>query len=297
VTKNIQIALFIFVLIALGAFLSVPALIPDKITPSVLRVGVLPDENPEVLRNRYAPLLKHLSEEIGMNTQLILPSDYRELSRLFQDGEIDMAYFGGLTFVQASINNGAEALVMRDIDMRFSSFFLSKPDSTKKHLSDFKGMRFSFGSQLSTSGHLMPRYFMKSQLQISPETFFSSVAYSGSHDKTAIQVKDELIDLGVANSIIIKRMIAEGRLGKDELQIVWETPPYVDYVWAVQKALDEGLKNRIRDVFLGLDANNANHKPILDHMGAVSFIPSGNHDFLSLERTARNLGMLGTNPQ
>ena len=155
-------------------------------------------------------------------------------------------------------------------------------------------MRFGFGSKLSTSGHLMPRYFMKSELQISPETFFSVVDYSGSHDKTAIKVRDGLVDLGVANSIIIKRMIAEGRLEKSELQIIWETPPFINYVWAVQKTLDEDLKNRIRDVFLGLDASKPNHKTILSHLGAMSFLPAGKRDFLSLERTARELGMLET---
>jgi len=291
--KSKLIALFILALLVLGGFLSISVLHPDKISPSILKVGILPDDNPEVLRTRYAPLLKHLSEIMGVDTQLVIPKNYQELSRLFGDNEIDIAYFGGLTFVKASINYGAEALVMRDIDMRFSSYFIARPDPTKKHLSDFKGMRFSFGSELSTSGHLMPRHFMKSEQQISPETFFSMVAYSGSHDKTAIQVRDGLIDLGVANSISVKRMLAEGRLANNDLQIIWETPPYVNYVWAVKKTLDDELKNKLRDIFLGLDVTKPDHKNILAHLGAVSFLPAGNRDFLSLERTARNLNLLG----
>jgi len=291
--KNKLIPMFIFGIIALSGFLSIPVLFPDKITPSVLRVGVLPDENSEVLRKRYAPLLKYLSDTIGIDTQLILPSDYQELSWLFQHGQIELAYFGGLTFVQASNNSDAEALVMRDIDTRFVSYFLARPGEDKKRLSDFEGMHFSFGNQLSTSGHLMPRHFMKSEFQIEPETYFSVVDYSGSHDKTAFLVRDGIIDLGVANSAIIKKMIQDGRLRKNELQIVWETPPYVDYVWAVQKNLNETIKNNIRDAFLGLDPTKFTHKIILTSIGAANFLPAGSRDFQSLKTTATNLGMLG----
>ena len=291
-TQNRLILMFILGVVSLSSFLFLPALFTDKITPSVLRVSVLPDESPEVLRKRYAPLLKHLSETIGIDTQLILPSDYQELARLFRHGEIELAYFGGFTFVQAAIDSDAEPLVMRDIDTRFVSYFFAKPNEDKKQLSDFEGMRFSFGSQLSTSGHLMPRHFMKSELQIEPEKFFSTVDYSGSHDKTAFLVRDGNADLGVANSVIIRKMIADGRLGDNELQIVWETPPYVDYVWAVQKKLDETIKKNLRDAFLGLDPSKLNHKTILTSVGAGSFLPAGNRDFQSLKTTATNLGML-----
>jgi phosphonate transport system substrate-binding protein len=293
-TKNRLILMFILGVISLSSLLSIPVLFPDKMTPSVLRVGVLPDENPEVLRKRYAPLLKYLSEAIGIDTQLILPTDYQELSQLFQDGQIELAYFGGLTFVQASINNDAEPLVMRDIDTRFVSYFLARPDENKKNLSDFEGKRFAFGSKLSTSGHLMPRHFMQSELQIEPENYFSAVDYSGSHDKTAFLVRDGSVDLGVANSAIIRKMIEDARLGENELQIVWETPPYVDYVWAVQKHLDESIKNRLRDAFMALDDAKLIHKTILSSLGAVSFLPAGTRDFQPLKRTAKNLGMLET---
>ena len=293
-TKNKLIPSFILAVIALSSLLSIAVFSPDKITPTVIRVGVLPDENFEVLRKRYAPLLKYLSETIGIDTQLILPANYQELSRLFQDGEIELAYFGGLTFVQASINSNAEPLVMRDIDTRFVSYFLARPNEDRKQLSDFEGMRFSFGSQLSTSGHLMPRHFMKSEMQIEPESYFSVVDYSASHDRTAFLVRDGDIDLGVANSVIFKKMIEDGRLGENELQVVWETPPYVDYVWAVQNNLDETIINNVRDAFLGLDSAKLTHKTILASLGAVSFLPAGNRDFQSLKTTATNLGMLGT---
>lgn len=296
-TKNKLIPLFLLCFITLGGLLSLPFFSPDKITPMVLRVGVLPDESPEILRQRYAPLLKYLSEEIDIDTQLILPSDYQQLSRLFQDGEIELAYFGGLTFVQASINSDAEALVMRDIDTRFVSYFLARSDEHNKQLSDYEGKRFAFGSKLSTSGHLMPRYFMKSELQIEPEIFFSQVDYSGAHDKTAFLVRDGAVDLGVANSLIVEKMIMDGRLGENELEIVWQTPPYIDYVWAVQNHLDETIKYRLRDAFLGLDKARLAHITILTSLGAESFLPAGKQDFQLLTRTATSLGMLGDSSQ
>ena len=263
-----------------------------SVTPVTLRVGVLPDVSVGNLQQRYAPLLDYLSGETGLNYQLVVPEDYADLLRLFRDHEVDLAYFGGFTFVKAQTFYAARPLVMREIDTRFTSLFLVRGNDSALELADFKGRTLSFGSKLSTSGHLMPRHFMAVEKQIVPEQFFSEVHYSGAHDKTAYLVRDGKVDLGVANARIIMAMIKDGRLKQGEIRTLWQTPPYSDYVWAVHDYLDEDVRTQLRNAFLKLDINNKEQIKILSRLGARIFLPAVASDFVRLKIVAESLGLL-----
>lgn len=261
-------------------------------SPTVLRIGVLPDQEPESLQQKYGPLSEYLSAQTGIQTRLVIPADYADAVRLFREEKIDLVYFGGLTFVQTQITNGAVPLVMRDIDTRFTSWFLVKPEYAQLQLSDFRGKRLGFGSKLSTSGHLMPRHFLQQQWQIDPETFFSDVSYSGAHDKTALQVVDGKVDIGAVNSVVVRQMIADGRIEAGALHVLWQSPPYSDYIWAVQANLDERLKTRLRDAFLGLDAGDPGDAVILAGLNAQTFLPANPDDFKILRDIATQLDLM-----
>ncbi len=181
---------------------------------------------------------------------------------------------------------------MRDVDTRFTSWFLVKDGETAHDLTDFKGKIFTFGSRLSTSGHLMPRHFLQTEMQIIPEEFFSEVRYSGAHDKTVNLVLDGVVDLGVANSEIVRTMTRDGRVKENDLHVLWETPPFNDYVWAVQDDLNEGIKTQLRDAFLELDVDDSVQGKILKNMGTEGFLPAGDRDFLLLQQIADTLGLL-----
>jgi phosphonate transport system substrate-binding protein len=253
--------------------------------PSTLRVGVLPDESPERLRQRYEPLLDHLSEDLQIACELIIPSSYTELLTMFTERSIDLAYFGGFTYVKARQQAGAVPLVMRKIDIRFTSYFLISGDSKADSLQDLRGESISFGSKLSTSGHLMPRFFLEQQ-NIVPESFFDEIEYSGAHDKTAYQVRDGKVDVGAANAETIRSMLTDGRLGKDDIRILWETPPYADYVWAIRPEFDDASRTALRDAFLQLTPEIDRHAAILAGINAKAFIPADADYFEDLEKIA-----------
>jgi phosphonate transport system substrate-binding protein len=290
--KAILISGLIVAILAYATYIFVYPKLNKENQPTVIRIGVLPDDNKESLRSRYTPLLRYLAQKIGHDTELVIPSSYGELLNLFRDDKIQVAYFGGLTFVQANMFYAATPLVMRDVDARFTSWFLVRANDPAESLADVKNKKLTFGSRLSTSGHLMPRYFMNSESQINPETYFSEVTYSGAHDKTAEYVRDGLADVGVANPEIIKAMFYDGRLKEKELRILWETPPYVDYVWAVQGNLDENIQLQIRDAFLTLTKDDKQGKDILEDLGAEYFLPAGINDFMQLQSIAQQLDML-----
>lgn len=264
-------------------------------TPSlekrVYTIAILPEEDEEALRRRYDPLVKYLSTSLERPFQLIIPDDYNQLLKLFGEGEIDLAFFGGFTFLKANQDFGATPLVMRDTDLRFHSHFISKRQASHKHISDFKGAKLSFGSRLSTSGHLMPRFFLEEQ-QITPETYFASVEYSGAHDKTAFQVLEGNVDIGAINSEILEDMFEDGRLDRDTIDIIWTTPKFPDYVWTVKRTASQDFKHRVTSAFLTLDPLDNSHQTILDGAQAVGFLPASIKDFDQLFKVATSMGML-----
>ena len=254
---------------------------PDHPLPSVLRFGVLPDQDVEALQRRYQPLLRWLSKETGRDCELLVPSSYDHLLDLFHTAAVDVARFGGHTFVRSRLRDGAVPLVMRDVDMRFTSVFLVRSDDTATTLSALRGGKLGFGSRLSTSGHLMPRYFLSHQGML-PELFFESVEYSGTHDATALWVRDGRVDVGGANSTIIRAMYQDGRLAEGDVRVLWETPPYVNYVWAIRPALGERPKVALRTAFLKLSPAQPHHRRILDLVGAGGYLPADVDDFARL---------------
>ena len=259
--------------------------------PLKLRVSILPDESREKLLERYTPLFEYLSKEIGIPYELIFPKNYKESLELFHAKKVDLAYFGGYTFVKANISDNAVPLVMRDVDKKFTSYFIVKGDDPAQKLRDFKGRSFSFGSRLSTSGHLMPRYFLN-KIGIVPEDFFSDVLYSGSHDITAYWVSDRKVELGVSNPFVINKMYTDGRLDNKEVRVLWETPPYPNYVWAVRPQINNALKTKLRKAFLSLSKTNRDHKKILEGVDAGGFVRTSVKDFSNLRRIIYKLKLL-----
>ncbi len=267
----------------------------DEVT--VIRVGVLPDEDAAELDRRYAPFLQHISRQTGLDLRLVVPDSYRDLLARFGRQELELAYFGGLTFVNAQIDHDARPLVMRDVDARFTTYFVVKGDGPLSDCvnlmcADLAGKVITFGSRLSTSGHLMPRHFLATEKAIVPETYFGDVRYSGAHDKTIYDTRDGNTDLGAVNSEIFRTMRRDGRLTQGALQVVWETPPYADYVWAVSDRLSEELVTRLRDAYLMLEYGNPEHREILSRMGARGFLPAGTTDFEPLRQVTDSLGLL-----
>ena len=271
--------LLIFILMSCGA--CEPQEESQKKEISVLHIGVLPEESQEKLLARHRPLFDHLAQELGIPYKFVTAGTYADLLDHFHNGRIDMAYFGGVTFVKAYQNDQAVPLVMRDIDSRFTSYFLVGSGSAARKLVDLKGATFSFGSKLSTSGHLMPRYFLE-QSGIHPEGFFKDIRYSGKHDTTALWVQEGKVEAGAANSRIVNTMFEDGILKKTQTRVLWETPPYADYVWAVHPAIGEALQNKIRDAFLKLNPKNPQQRDVLESLHAGSFQPAGLSDFSKL---------------
>ncbi len=259
-------------------------------------VAVLPDQSREALLARHGPLLDYLQDTTSLDFELLIPLDYADLLEQFDSGHVDLAWFGGLTFIQAERRNNAVPLAFRDIDSRFTSCYLVSGSDTRTTVREFAGEDFSFGPQLSTSGHLMPRYFLERD-GLYPEQFFAVTRHSDAHDQTAMRVRDGTVDLGVANCVIVKSLIENGSLSDDDIRIIETTPPYSDYVWAVKATMDDQTRTRLLDALLALDASVPRHRAILRAQGANAYFPAASDDFALVRIAAKRSGVFPDDSQ
>ncbi len=260
---------------------------------TTLKVSAIPDEAPTELQRKFAPLGKYLEANIGMPVEFIPVTDYAATVESLVARKLDMVWYGGFTFVQARIrtNGTAIPLVQRAEDEKFQSVFITQPNSGINSLADLKGKTFTFGSQSSTSGHLMPRWFLL-QNGIDPDKDFRRMAFSGAHDATALQVAGGKVDAGAMNISVWNKMLEEKKLDPSQVRVFYTTPPYYDYNWTVRGDLDPALVQRLKDAFLALDPRQPAHKEILDLQRASKFIPTTPENYQGIEQAARSAGLL-----
>lgn len=214
---------------------------------------------------------------------------YEELVARIGSGEIDLAYFGGVTFAQAYQRHAAVPVAMRDVDTRFTSVIVVRQDMPAHNLEDLRGRSFAFGARSSTSGHIMARYMLQ-KAGIEPELYFASVVFSGSHDATLRMIARGEVEAGILNGSLGYRAISTGDMEFRGLRIIWQSPPYTDYVWAVRKGIPESLRQRLLDAFLDLDTSTPERKTALELNGAGGFVPAYSVDYTSVISVLKTQG-------
>ncbi len=268
------------------------AVLPPLARGEELRVSAIPDEAPTELQRKFAPLGAYLEKAIGMKVSFVPVTDYAATVEGLAAGKLDLVWYGGFTFVQARRRTGnALPLVQREEDAHFHSKFIVPAASKARTLQDLKGARFAFGSVSSTSGHLMPRFFLLRN-GIDPDKDFARVAYSGAHDVTAKWVEAGKVDAGVLNESIWQRLLDERKVDPAKVRVLWTTPEYTDYNWTVRGDLDPKLVAKLRAAFLALDPANPEHGAILDLQRATRFIPTSPERYAQIEEAARAAGLI-----
>lgn len=274
------------------ALCAVATALPAFAADAVLRVSAIPDEAPTELQRKFAPLGNYLEAQTGMKVVFTPASDYAAVVESLASGKLDMAWLGGFTFVQARIRTGGSAIpiVQREEDARFTSKFITA-DPAITSLADLKGKTFAFGSPSSTSGSLMPRFFLQ-QAGLNPEKDFKNIAFSGAHDATVAFVAAGKADAGVLNASVWDKMVEAKKVDTDSVRVFATTPPYFDYNWTVRGDLDPAIVKKLTDAFLKLDPANPEHKEIMALQRASKFIPTQAANYDGIEKAAYDAGLL-----
>ncbi|MFN3735068.1 putative selenate ABC transporter substrate-binding protein [Comamonas testosteroni] len=261
-------------------------------TPAVLRVSAIPDEAPTELQRKFKPLGEYLSQATGMKVVFTPVSDYAAVVESLATRKLDLAWLGGFTYVQAKIrtNGTAIPIVQRAEDAVFTSKFITA-DPAIKSLADLKGKTFAFGAPSSTSGSLMPRFFLQ-QDGLNPEKDFKTVAYSGAHDATVAFVAAGKAEAGVLNTSVWDKLVESKKVDTSKVRVFATTPTYFDYNWTVRGDLDPAIVKKLTAAFLALDPSKPEHKAIMDLQRASKFIATDSKNYDGIEAAAKSASLL-----
>lgn len=284
--------------VRLVALLIVLALVACRSSEKpTLIIGGIPDEEVSILETRFGGVARYLSHETGLDVKYQPSISYAALVTAFEHGDVGLAWFGGLTGVQARIAApGAEAFAQRPRDREFRSVFIVGKGSSAASLQQLKGLSFTFGSESSTSGHLMPRYVMV-EAGIDPERDLKGKpSYSGSHDKTWKLVEAGTFDAGVLNQAVWDRAVEQGQVNTTRVRPILVTPPYFDYHWVIGPGIDkvygDGTAARIKKALLSMNGKDPDNARTLELFQTDSFIATNNENYAAIESTARRLGLI-----
>jgi phosphonate transport system substrate-binding protein len=259
----------------------------------VFKVTTIPEEAATEQTRKFGPIVKYLESALGMKVEFTPVSDYPAAVEAMVNKNVDMVWFGGFTYVQASNRSGGKVIPIahRVEDTKFQSVFITKADSGIKSLADLKGKQVSFGSQSSTSGHLMPRSYLL-QANIDPDKDFKRVAYSGAHDATIASVVSGKVDAAALDITVWNKFVSEGKVDTKAVVVFYTTPGYFNYNWSVHADMPAAMREKVTKALLAIDPETAAGKEILTLNRATRYIPTKAENYAGIEAAARSAGLL-----
>ena len=262
----------------------------------VLRFSAIPDQNKTELKEKFDKMAEHLSKELGVKVEYKPSSDYKASVESFAQGDVLLAWFGGLTGVQARHRvEGAHAIAQGIADPNYFSYFIAHKDSGLEKSDDFPkeiaGKSFTFGSESSTSGRLMPEFFIREFTEKSPEEFLGAKpAFSGSHDATAKAVESGKVMVGALSYKAYDKLVAKGEIDPEVCKVIWKTPFYADYNWTAHPDLEKefggGFTEKLKKTLLAMP------KELLEVFPREGMIEAKDDDFQGIVDVAKQLGFL-----
>lgn len=256
----------------------------------------IPDEDETRLQERFQAVADYLAKELDVEVRFVPVKSYAAAISAFRNDQVQLAWFGGLSGVQAREHvSGSQALAQGKEDAEFVTYFIANKSTGLKAgsgLSDaLRGMTFTFGAKGSTSGRLMPEYYLRERFGKAPEDLFSRVGFSDNHSRTAALVASGAYQLGALNYTVWESEIAAGNIDTDKVEVIWQTPPYPDYQWSVRGDVDQrfgkGFTERLRKALLGLD-----DPELLARFPRTGFIPATNDDYAIIRDVAQKIDLI-----
>ena len=259
----------------------------------------IPDQDETKLVERFSGVADYLSEELDVEVRYIPVKSYAAAVSAFRNNQVQLAWFGGLSGVQARrLVPGSEAIAQGEEDPNFQTYFIAntaadiEPADDLATLEDqLRGKTFTFGSKGSTSGRLMPEFFIHQAFEQAPDELFSRVGFSGNHTRTVRLVEAGTYDVGAVNFKVWEKELASGNVDTNAVEVIWETPGYPDYQWTIRGDVDErfgdGFQAKVTEALVNMD-----DPELLESFPRSGFIPASNSDYQPIEDTAVSIGIL-----
>lgn len=256
----------------------------------------IPDEDESRLVERFSKVATYLQETLGVEVTYLPVKSYAAAVTAFRNSQVQLAWFGGLSGVQARLQvPGSQALAQGYEDQFFKTYIIANTSTgltEADQLPDaLKGKTFTFGSKGSTSGRLMPEFYLREHFKRAPEEIFERVGFSGDHSMTITQVQAGAYQVGAVNYLVWETELAEGKVDPEKVRVIWQTPNYPDYQWTLRGDADEhfgkGFTAKVQAALLAMKAPE-----LLASFPRTAFVPASNEDYTAIEQTARAIQLI-----
>lgn len=256
----------------------------------------IPDQDETQLQERFNKVAIYLSKQLGFDVKYIPVKSYAAAITAFRNNQVQLAWFGGLSGVRARhLVPDSQAIAQGYEDQAFVTYIIAHHSTglkaSKTFPQDIQGKTFSFGAKGSTSGRLMPEFYIREHLKAAPEELFKKVGFSGDHSRTIALVQAGSYQLGAVNYQVWNKMLADGRINPEHVSVIWQTPPYPDYQWTIRGDVDhhfgQGTQDKIQQVLLDM-----RDPELLRSFPRSSFIVAKNSDYQAIKQTAQHIGLM-----
>ncbi|WP_299797026.1 putative selenate ABC transporter substrate-binding protein [uncultured Shewanella sp.] len=262
---------------------------------AVFTFTAIPDENESQLRTRFEKVALYLEKELGVEVKYIPVKSYSAAVTAFRNNQVQLAWFGGLSGVQARrLVPGSSAIAQGYEDQFFKSYFIAHKSAdllASDSFPNLNGFTFTFGSKGSTSGRLMPQFFIERNLGKKAEEVFSRIGFSGDHSRTITQVQAGAYQVGAVNYKVWETALENGTVDLDKVNVIWQSPAYPDYQWTVREGVDkvfgDGFEAKVEAALISMK-----DPELLKSFPRQSFVPAENADYEPIENVAKAIGLL-----
>ncbi|WP_394393348.1 putative selenate ABC transporter substrate-binding protein [Shewanella woodyi] len=269
--------------------------ISSSVFAAVFTFTAIPDENESQLRTRFEKVAVYLEKELGVEVKYVPVKSYSAAVTAFRNNQVQLAWFGGLSGVQARrLVPGSEAIAQGNEDQFFQSYFIAHHSAQiipSDNFPNLNGVTFTFGSKGSTSGRLMPEFFIERNLGKKAKDVFKRIGFSGDHSRTIAQVESGAYQVGALNYKVWETAVENGTVDVNKVKVIWQSPTYPDYQWTVREGVDnafgDGFKKRLTQALLGMD-----DPELLASFPRKSFVPADNLDYEPIEKVAKAIGLI-----
>lgn len=275
---------------------AVPPRAEAQTKPPLVFTGI-PDQDESRLVERFGKVATYLEGRLGVPVRYIPVKNYPAAVTAFTNGQVQLAWFGGFTGVQArKAVPGAQAIAQGAEDAAFKTYFIANTKLGLAAGKDFpketEGKTFTFGSRASTSGRLMPEHFIRQAYPgRTPEQVYARVGFSGDHSRTIQLVQSGAFEVGAVDYSVWDLDAKAGKVDPAAVAVIWESPTYPDYQWTVRGDVEQtygaGFTERLRQALIGIE-----DPAILELFGRTRFIAVDNAAYAPLVEVGRSTGLL-----
>ncbi|RUM94240.1 MAG: putative selenate ABC transporter substrate-binding protein [Thiothrix sp.] len=265
-------------------------------SPKTLVFSAIPDQDETRLKERFGGMADYLSEKLGVPVKYVPVKSYAAVVTAFRNDQIQLAWFGGLSGVQARLKvEGSKAIAQGIEDTKFHTYIIANHSTGLKASDDFPrdiaGKTFTFGSKGSTSGRLMPQYYIEKELGDKVDHIFKRVGFSGNHSKTISLVESGAYQIGAVNFKVWDKAVEDKKVDLQKVSVIWKTPAFPDYQWTIRGDADsvwgEGFTDKVKAALLDIK-----DPELLGKFPRSGFIEAKDSDYQPILDTAKSIGLI-----